>query len=454
MNRPALLSLAALLALSFALPSRSAAAPMPQSVRSQAERAVAQACPSCRLLSVERRVLSGNVAEYTFPVRVGAEEHDTIRLHRVVKESAPFVPVRASRALFMAPGDIWNFDAAFLSSVASPSVADDHALPIFLARAGVDVWGIDYRWTLVPAGTTDFSFMAGWSIDTDAADLGVGLAVARATRGLTGSGIGRLHLLGWSRGGQIGYAYVGAESQLPKALRQVKGFIPVDILVKTDDPEVKASACLRLDLTLDRLAAGEIADSTGGLASTIGTLAKSAPGAASPIIPTFTNLQVGLLTGEATFALQPPGGANVPSYHFTGGTFDASGTPTGLTYSSQPGLFDFLELSSPFEPIQELADGDAAICETSPDFTVPDVAFDDHLGDIKVPILYVGAGGGFGNFGLYTLTLLGSSDVTTHVVSLTPPAARLLDIGHADIFQANDAQALFWQPILDWLRSH
>lgn len=454
MNRLALLCFAALLALSLAIPSPSAAAPASVSPRTLADSAVRDACPSCRLLSVERRVLSGSVAEYTFPVRVGPGAHDLIRLHRVVKESAPFVPVRASRGVFMAPGDIWSFDAAFLSSVASPAVADDHALPILLAQAGIDVWGIDFRWTLVPATTTDFSFMEGWGIDTDTADLGIGLAVARATRGLTGSGLGRLHLLGWSRGGQIGYSYVGAESRLPKPLRQVKGFIPVDILVKTDDPGVKAAACLRLDLTLDRLAAGEIADSTGALAATIGNLAKSAPGATSPIIPTFSNLQVGLLTGEATFALQPPGGANVPDYHFTGGTFDGNGVPTGLSYSSQAGLFDFLTFGSPFEPIQELADGDAALCETSPDFVVPDVAFDDHLGDIKVPILYVGAGGGFGNFGLYTLTLLGSTDVTTHVVSLTPPAARILDIGHADIFQANDAETLFWQPILDWLRSH
>ncbi|HXU31633.1 MAG TPA: hypothetical protein VN851_13750 [Thermoanaerobaculia bacterium] len=454
MNRLALVCFACLLALAVSIPSPSLAAPAPESLRPQVERAVRDACPSCRLLSVERRVLSGNVAEYSFPVRVGGGEHDVIRLHRVVKESAPFVPIHAPRGLFMAPGDIWNFDAAFLSSVASPAVADDHALPIFLAKAGIDVWGIDFRWTLVPATTTDFSFMAGWGIDTDTADLGVGLAVARTTRGLTGSGIGRLTLLGWSRGGQIGYSYVGAESQIPEALRQVKGFIPVDILVKTNDSGVKAAACLRLDLTLDRLAAGEIADGTGGLAATIGNLAKSAPGATSPIIPTFTNLQVGLLTGEATFALQPPGGANVPDYHFTGGTFDGSGAPTGLSYSSQPGLFDFLTLGSPFEPIQELADGDAALCEHSDTFEVPDVAFDDHLGDIKVPILYVGAGGGFGDFGLYTLGLLGSSDVTTHVVSLTPPAARILDIGHADIFQANDAQTLFWQPILGWLRSH
>lgn len=66
----------------------------------------------------------------------------------------------------------------------------------------------------------------------------------------------------------------------------------------------------------------------------------------------------------------------------------------------------------------------------------------------------MGAGDGFGNFGAYATTLLGSSDVTVHVVSLVPPAQRLFDIGHSDIFNAADAPVLFWQPIYDWLLAH
>jgi membrane protease subunit HflC len=31
---------------------------------------------------------------------------------------------------------------------------------------------------------------------------------------------------------------------------------------------------------------------------------------------------------------------------------------------------------------------------------------------------------------------------------------RIADYGHADLFLANDAQALVWQPLLDWLRAH
>jgi hypothetical protein len=124
----------------------------------------------------------------------------------------------------------------------------DQALPIFLAQNGVDVWGIDFRWTLVPATVTDLSFMQGWGIEQDARDLGVGIGLARVTRAMTGSG--------------------------------------------------------------------------------------------------------------------------------------------------------------------------------------------------------------FGDFGVYTTTLLGSTDVTTHIVSLVPAEARIADFGHADLFLANNAKTLVWQPVLSWLQAH
>ena len=175
------------------------------------------AAASSPVSAIQRRALTANVAEYYFTVRVGSGPYDQIGIHRVVKESAPNVPVRAPRAVFMAPGDIWNFRAAFLTG-AKP-------IPVFLAENGIDVWGIDYRWTFVPASVTDVSFMRTWGLEQDARDLGIAIGVARATRTLTGSGLGKVFLLGWSRGGQIGYAYLDGETQLPQALRQVKGLI-------------------------------------------------------------------------------------------------------------------------------------------------------------------------------------------------------------------------------------
>ena len=394
---------------------------------------------------IERRALTANVAEYFFKVRVGPGPFDEIGIHRVVKETAPNVPIHARDAVFLTHGDIWNFRAAFLTGA--------HPIPVFLAENGVDVWGIDFRWTFVPATVTDLSFMKTWGLEQDARDLGIAIGAARVARVHTGSGLGKVDLLGWSRGGQIGYAYLNAETRLPPGLRQVKGFIPVDIYLKTDVPQLRTFACQRRQNTEATIAGGGFANPSGGLIQALGVLAATDPNGSSILngppfnLPGFTNRQAGLLVGEATFlflaGLEP-----TPFYHFTGGTFDAQGKPSGLLYTNEQNLFTLEQGSAPVQPNQELADADAATCGQT------DVHFDDHLAQIRVPILYVGAGGGFGEFGVYTTTLLGSKDVTTHIVHKVPADQRLADFGHADLFLAGDAQTLVWQPILDWVRAH
>jgi hypothetical protein len=344
----------------------------------------------------------------------------------------------------MAPGDIWNFRAAFLGG---------HPLPVFLAENGVDVWGIDYRWTFLPGNLADTSFMQSWGLEQDAADLDFAMSVARHARAITGSGFGKLFLLGWSRGGQIGYAALDAETQLAPGQQNVQGFIPVDIYLKTDVPQLKAFACQRQQNSEATIAAGGYANPVGGLVSVLGQLAAFDPNGSSILngppfnLPGYTNREAGLLVGEATFALL--GGLEpAPFYHFTGGVFGADGKPAGLLYSSEADLFHFESAASPLQPNRELADADASTCEAT------DVAFDDHLSSITVPVLYIGAGGGFGEFGVYTTTLLGSTDVTTRIIHKVPPAQRLFDYGHADLFLASDAEQLVWQPLLEWMQGH
>lgn len=399
--------------------------------------------------SIHRRVLTGDVAEYSFQLRVGSGAHDVIGLHRVVRELAPFLPVPTARAIMMVHGDIWNFDQAFVASAAAPPgvVAPNHALPIYLARHGIDVWGIDLRWSLVPADTTDLSFMQTWGASTDAGDVSTALVVARVTRLASGDGAARIHLLGWSRGGILAYLVANNETQLPAALRQVAGLVPVDIFLHTDDEGVRLASCARAAAEQAQIDAGVYAATSGELFATLGSLAVTAPGDPSPIVPGVTNLQAALLAGSATYQFLPPDQVFVPLYHFTGGTFDGSGLPTGLTYTPEAAWFSFMGDTSPFESEKVLADTDAVLCGGAP-------PGGDHLAAITVPVLFVGAGGGIGSYGVYTTTLLGSHDVTTHVVQLQPAADRALDIGHVDIFNATDAPTLFWQPILTWLQSH
>lgn len=409
----------------------------------RAERALLGFTGECTPTAVERRVLAGDVAEYSFRVRVGSGPYDVIGIHRVVRESAPFQPVKTDKALFMAHGDIWGFDAAFVSN-------PQHALPVFLAQNNLDVWGIDFRWTLVPASVTDFTFMQSWGLEQDARDLYIGLSVARAVRLYTNNGFDKIDLLGWSRGGMIGYAYLSNETQIPGGFRNVDGFIPVDLYLKTNDEGLRQAACDRIAPQQAQIAAGNFASQNGVLIQTLGFLALTAPDDPVPaplqaLFPGFKNRQAALLVGSATFLLAQP----VPFYHFTGGTFDADFKPVDLLYTPVPAFFQFELGASPFQPAKELLDSDISICD---DPAFGDVTFDDHLGDVTVPVLYLGAGGGFGEFGIYNTTLLGSTDVTTQVVSVAPPA-RLFDLGHADIFLSTDAQTRFWQPILTWIQA-
>ena len=72
-----------------------------------------------------------------------------------------------------------------------------------------------------------------------------------------------------------------------------------------------------------------------------------------------------------------------------------------------------------------------------------------------MPVLYVGAGGGFGSYGVYSARQLGSKDVSVHLVQRQAEAAnRIADYGHADLFLASDAETAVWEPIYKWMKKH
>ncbi|HLM57623.1 MAG TPA: hypothetical protein VK422_16065 [Pyrinomonadaceae bacterium] len=400
----------------------------------------------CKLKAAERRHIVADVFEYSFQLQVGDGEHDVIGVHRVTRERANGVPHAAERAVFMVHGDLWGFDEAFMSSTLSGAVARDHSVGVFLARKGVDVWGIDLRWRQVPADTTDFAFMKDWNIGTHVGDIAAALGVARAV-----SGADKLALMGWSRGAAIAYAYADYETTLPAEQRQVDALIPVDIAFKLDPEheEQRAGACVRYAGGKQQLNAGQYVSPLGAGVRNFGLLAATSPNDPSPV-PGFTGLnnrQVALMVGSAThllFAPYPP----VPFYHLNAGAFDQNGLPSGLQFTKEPYLFDFYQTAAPFQSSTEQVETDGLICGED------DLPYDDHLAQINVPVLYVGAGGGFGDFGTDTLSRLGSADKTSLVVRLHGPEARPVEFGHADIYLADNARELVWTPIYNWLASH
>lgn len=408
--------------------------------------------------SFTREEIADQIAHYTFEVQVGDGPYEMIRIHRVVKERRPFKPVKTSKNLFMLPGDGASFPTAFLLSTLSDAVPSDHAMPIYLARNGVDVWGLDMGWTLVPAEVTDLSFMADWGLQKDIDDLRLAGGLARFARLFTGHWDGpqgtaeekgrphfpgKMNLLGWSRGGMIGYGCMSEESQLPRWQRQFGGYIPVDIWAKTltyNDEECAYAADLQAMLD-----AGTYADDTGAFLGWMVEQARLYPDEISEVFgEPFTNRMAAIAVGSQTYILSP-----IPEYYsIVAGTFDADGLPEGLVYTPVDFWFDFVANWAPYEPVLMEMETEWAVCG-DPAHPVP---FYDHLGDITVPVMYVGGHGGFGEEGYYTLDLLGSTDITTLVVSIN--GDPWTDFAHADLFLAENAPDLVWEPVLQWLRQH
>lgn len=83
-----------------------------------------------------------------------------------------------------------------------------------------------------------------------------------------------------------------------------------------------------------------------------------------------------------------------------------------------------------------------------------DTPLDDGLAQITVPILHVGAKGGFGPSAYASTTFTSSRDVTTITVQRLPDSDEAMDFGHVDTVLARDAETLVWQPILDWIMAH
>lgn len=389
------------------------------------------------IIDSQRTVLHDDIVHYTFDVDLGPEEFDTIRLHRVVRERRPGKPIATLDGIFMLPGSPNYFEAVFVPPSMTDSVPQDHAIAVTLAKNNVDVWGMDYAWALVPLETSDFGFMQGWGLERDIDYAERALEVVRSIRVATGQGKPRLHLLGFSYGVPIAYAIAGNETQQPPGRRFVKGIISVDFDLKIRDETIRLGYCESAAKGQEWIDNGFFQNDSGVFLMVIGQLAKFWPDDVSPFVPVFTNWEFALFAGAI----------DDPLWHFVGGEFNEFGIPTGLSFTEPELLVDLFMSVPPYLPRQTLVDVNTAICDEV------DVPFDDQLGEIAVPILAVGAAGGAAPQP-YTPSLTASQDVEQFTIQFLPDELHFLDFGHADLLTANDAEALVWQPIMDWILGH
>jgi pimeloyl-ACP methyl ester carboxylesterase len=382
------------------------------------------------LRHVDRVVVHGDVVHYRFDLIVGPGEYDRIRIHRVVKETKPYRPAKKMEGVLLLPGAPQLFEAIFMPP-ASPSVpAEEGSIALFLASNDIDVWGMDYGWSFVPYGTTDFTFLKGWGIAKDARHTEIALSIARWMRAASGQGIGPIHLLGFSYGGFLVYAVASEDTRLPGALKNVKGIIPVDGANFKAIPGStgQINVCNSLPAIKANLDAGVyVTDSSDTMK--LGQAALSAPDAPSVMIPPFNNYQAAQV--------------RLVQSKFLGGSFTTSPPSVTLLYSDGQRVVDLMANTPPYIPYQWTYDSAASRCGSD---AYP-VTFDDHLGDITVPILYLARQEG----GFYTTTLTSSNDVTKILVN---PLLLPTLYGHADLFLANNAADTIWGPILEWLKAH
>ncbi|UCH84641.1 MAG: hypothetical protein JSW50_02805 [Candidatus Latescibacterota bacterium] len=398
----------------------------------------ASSVPTNYVTHVNSEPLHGDIVHYSYDIPVGPGPYDMIRLHRVVKEGGNDGPIRSRKTIFLLHGDLIGFVKFIFGSV-TPYLPDNYSLAVFLAENGVDVWGMDQNWVLVPGGLADYSFSAGWDVQNQVDNLRAGMSIAREARLMTGNGFGKLNLLGYSSGGATGYAYINEETQLPPGHRNVKGFIAADIGIKFDTSKFEWNRqywCETADYYQSLLDSGVYNPGWGDFFTAMGYLAETAPDDPSPLIPGFTNLQVALYLGAVP---------EVPEndwYHYVAGIF-VDDFPVDLRFTQIGSWLDFVQTAAPFEPLSFTAEYSRLFCDEV------DLPYDDYLDEVTIPVLLVSAAGGFGETGFYSLDLLGSSDKTIHHVSLNPP--ELLDFGHIDLWTADNSKMDAWVPILEWI---
>ncbi len=408
-----------------------------------AQSTLAQNAHPWTIQQAERRVLVDDIAYYKFVVSVGPGRHDKIAIHRVVREVHPYQPAHFSEAVMFFSGEPTYFATLYIEPLIDRTIPRDHSIAIFLAKNDIDVWGMDYRWALVPEETTDFRFMRTWGMTTDVADAQVALTIARAMRGGPFEPAGPFFLTGLSYGAQITYAIAASDAQRPRKLQNVKAIIPMDEALVYADPAIQAEGCAYLDYARGLIASGTYSYDNRSMWQ-MGQVAISDPQGISPFDPTLTNYQFALVVATS------PEDEAMP-WHFAGGYFDNTGMPTGLRYTNVRLWNELLAHNEPpYNPVFVDVEGSAVQCG-KPD---PDAKVVAHLNEVSVPILLIEAAGGFSHSSDYTATFTASHDVTIRNVQLLSDAQQSEDYGHVDLLTGYNAEYLVWQPILEWIKAH
>lgn len=400
----------------------------------------------CAPLDVAVTELGSDLAHYEVVVRVGSGASDRIVLHRVVAEHWSGLPRDASHAVMMLPSHVFPFESFYLPPTCPGDATNNACAAASLAERGIDVWGMDFRTACVPDETDDFDFMEDWDLPAMVGDTRLAMLAARFARSATVRVLDPgLHLLGFGRSVWLAFAVADLETQLPPSRRSISGLISVDQAFRygPEGESARLTDCAEWNYHQTSILLGDWEDSNQQLRSA-GELAQTEPNDPSPYYDDVTNFEYALLVGCATYRQYAP----VPHYHLVAGELDSDEKPIGLTYTSPQRWIDTMASAIPHESRAFFRDTVAIACGQT------DVPFDDHLSEVKVPVLYLGAAGGYGELGIHSTTLLGCDDVTSIVVQHQTEENAALDFGHGDTWFSSAAETEVWEPLAEWIEAH
>ena len=400
--------------------------------------------PPFRAKLVSRTLLSNDVVHYSWELPVGSGPYETVRLHRVVRESLrpPYRPVPKMEGVMLLPGAPQLFEGIFLPRSNGSVPIYESSVALYLAGNDIDVWGMTYGWAYIPYGTTDFSFLKGWGIGKDAKHTEMALTLARWMRSTSGQGAGPIHILGFSYGGFLVYAVAGEDTQRLGNLKNVKGIIPVDGSAFKVAEQFRTADCARMPTIVDAINAGTYhIDASGAY-----LMAKAALDAPDELSPLSLRGIAGHLEPFApyTFTNRQAPSVNAVGTRFLAGSYTVSPPSVTLHYTSPQRWLELYHVTPPYYPYQWQYDYWGSRCSSA---SYP-VGFDEHLGEITVPVLHINRGTG----GFFTTTLIKSIDITRLILNPLPDAPSYY--GHADVFLADDAADRVWRPIMEWIKAH
>lgn len=368
-------------------------------------------------------IIYEDIAKYKIKVEVGSGEYDSITLTNYVREKNPW-KTGIDKNLVILPGQ--GLTEKFYSDMA-----------IYYAEQGYSAYILDRRETNIPSSETNYTCMGAWTVSKHLEDTYEGIAASRIhtafISGKTAESI-KVTAIGHSHGALLLTAYEASEYD-DSAQGSVNKIVPVDIIIKYNPTEQnliqgQAQAFNQINASIQ---SGTYYDDNMKGMMGIAFLASTDPGNYSGF-GGLTNIQFFRFMASQTYALSnyPP---YTPDYHYW------SGNLSGLYHVNETQLLNLTLTGGavPYTPkyMDEYMAGLMGNIE----------GYGINSSRIDSPVLYVGLGGGFGEYGTWWYENE-VGNINNHIGSI-----NWNNQGHASLLIDQNSPEL-WELIDDWIKEN